>query len=159
VVMTLFSPLAGHLSDRIEPRIIASIGMALTTIGLALFAFLGSSTPLAFILLSLTLIGLGFGFFSSPNTNAVMSSVERRHYAVASGTLGTMRLTGQMFSMVLSLMLFSLFIGPVQITPQYYPLFLKSVRTAFVISAALCFVGIFVSIARGRIRADNQVQD
>jgi EmrB/QacA subfamily drug resistance transporter len=159
VVMTLFSPLAGHLSDRIEPRIIASIGMALTTIGLALFAFLGSTTPLVFILLSLILIGLGFGFFSSPNTNAVMSSVERRHYAVASGTLGTMRLTGQMFSMVLSLMLFSLFIGPVQITPQYYPLFLKSVRTAFIISAALCFVGIFVSIARGRIRADNQIHE
>jgi EmrB/QacA subfamily drug resistance transporter len=156
VVMMLFSPLAGNLSDRIEPRIIASIGMALTTAGLALFAFLGSSTHLAFILLSLILIGLGFGFFSSPNTNAVMSSVERRYYAVASGTLGTMRLTGQMFSMVLSLMLFSLFIGPAQITPQYYPLFLKSVKTAFIISAALCFVGIFVSIARGRIRADNQ---
>jgi hypothetical protein len=89
----------------------------------------------------------------------VMSSVERRYYAVASGTLGTMRLTGQMFSMVLSLMLFSLFIGPIQITPQYYPLFLKSVRTAFIISAALCFVGIFVSIARGRIRAGNQVHE
>lgn len=159
VVMMLSSPLAGNLSDRIEPRIIASLGMALTTAGLALFAFLGSGTPLAFILLSLTLIGLGFGFFSSPNTNAVMSSVERRYYAVASGTLGTMRLTGQMFSMVLSLMLFSLFIGPVQITPQYYPLFLKSVRIDFIISAALCFVGIFVSIARGRIRADNKLRE
>ncbi len=159
VVMMLFSPLAGNLSDRIEPRIIASLGMALTTTGLALFAFLGSSTPLAFILLSLILIGLGFGFFSSPNTNAVMSSVERRYYAVASGTLGTMRLTGQMFSMVLSLMLFSLFIGPVEITPQYYPLFLKSVRIAFIISAALCFIGIFVSMARGRIRADNQLHE
>jgi EmrB/QacA subfamily drug resistance transporter len=156
VVMTLFSPIAGNLSDRIEPRIIASFGMGLTTIGLALFAFLGNSTPLAYILVSLMLIGLGFGFFSSPNTNAVMSSVERRYYAVASGTLGTMRLTGQMFSMVLSLMLFSLFIGPVQISPQYYPQFLKSVRTAFMISAALCFVGIFVSIARGRIRAHNK---
>jgi EmrB/QacA subfamily drug resistance transporter len=159
VVMMLFSPLAGNLSDRIEPRIVASLGMALTTAGLTLFAFLGSSTPLAFILLSLSLIGLGFGFFSSPNTNAVMSSVERRYYAVASGTLGTMRLTGQMLSMVLSLMLFSLFIGPVEITPQYYPLFLKSVRIDFIISAALCFVGIFVSIARGRIRTDNQVRE
>ncbi len=159
VVMMILSPLAGNLSDRIEPRIIASLGMALTTAGLALLAFLGSSTPLAFILLSLVLIGLGFGFFSSPNTNAVMSSVEKKYYAVASGTLGTMRLTGQMFSMVLSLMLFSIFIGPVQITPQYYPLFLKSVRAAFIICAALCFVGIFVSIARGRIRTDNQVHE
>ena len=71
---------------------------------------------------------------------------------MASGTLGTMRLTGQMFSMVLSLMLFSLLIGTAQITPEYYPLFLKSAKIAFIISAALCFIGIFVSIARGKIR-------
>lgn len=157
VVMMLFSPLAGYLSDRIEPRILASLGMALTAAGLGSLAFLGSGTSLVSILFSLALIGLGFGFFSSPNTNAVMSSVERRYYAVASGTLGTMRITGQMFGMVLSLMLFSIFIGPVQITPQYYPLFLKSVRVAFIISAALCFVGIFVSIARGKIRTGSQV--
>jgi hypothetical protein len=48
------------------------------------------------------------------------------------------------------LLLFALYIGRVQITPEYYPLFLKSVKIAFSISAALCFVGIFASIARGR---------
>jgi len=38
----------------------------------------------------------------------------------------------------------------VQITPEYYTLFLKSMKAAFIISAALCFAGIFASIARGR---------
>jgi EmrB/QacA subfamily drug resistance transporter len=150
VIQVICSPIAGSLSDRIEPRIVASAGMAMTTAGLVLLAFLGSNTGLVFVLISLVILGLGFGFFSSPNTNAVMSSVDRRFYGVASGMLGTMRLTGQMFSMGVTLLLFALYIGRVQITPEYYPLFLKSMQVAFIISAVLCFAGIFASIARGR---------
>jgi EmrB/QacA subfamily drug resistance transporter len=150
VIMVICSPIAGSLSDRIEPRIVASIGMTLTTAGLVMLTFLGSATSLQFILISLVTLGLGFGFFSSPNTNAVMSSVERKFYGVASGTLGTMRLTGQAFSMGMALILFALYIGRIQITPEYYPLFLKSMKIAFSISASLCFAGIFASIARGR---------
>jgi EmrB/QacA subfamily drug resistance transporter len=150
LVMVICSPIAGSLSDRIEPRIVASMGMALTTIGLVMLTFLGSGTGLPFVLISLAVLGLGFGFFSSPNTNAVMGSVEGKFYGVASGTLGTMRLVGQAFSMGLVLLLFALYIGRVQITAAYYPLFLKSMKTAFAISAALCFGGIFASIARGK---------
>jgi EmrB/QacA subfamily drug resistance transporter len=150
VVMVICSPIAGSLSDRVEPRLVSSVGMALTTAGLVMLAFLGNVTGLPFILTSLVVLGLGFGFFSSPNINAIMGSVERKFYGVASGTLGTMRLTGQAFSMGMALLLFALYIGRVQITPEYYPLFLKSMRVAFTISAALCFGGIFASIARGR---------
>jgi EmrB/QacA subfamily drug resistance transporter len=150
VVMVICSPIAGSLSDRIEPRIISSLGMAFTTFGLVLLIFLGNNTSVIYVLISLAILGLGFGFFTSPNTNAVMSSVERRYYGVASGILGTMRLTGQMFSMILTIMLFSLYIGSVQIIPENYPLFLTSMRTAFIISAVLCFGGIFASVARGK---------
>jgi len=150
VMMVICSPIAGSLSDRVQPRIVASIGMALTTIGLIMLIFLGDATSLQYILISLVILGLGFGFFSSPNTNAVMSSVERKFYGVAAGTLGTMRLTGQAFSMGMALLLFTLYIGRVQITPEYYPLFLRSMKIAFSISATLCFAGIFASIARGR---------
>jgi EmrB/QacA subfamily drug resistance transporter len=144
------SPFAGNLSDRIEPRILASAGMAITAAGLVLLTFLSSSTKLVFILFTLALLGFGFGIFSSPNINAVMSSVEKKFYGVASGMLGTMRLTGQMFSMGMTLLLFALYIGRVQITPENYHLFLTSMKTAFAISAVLCFAGIFASIARGR---------
>lgn len=152
VVMAVFSPFAGRLSDRIEPRIVASIGMALTTAGLGLLTFLDAQTPLAFILTSLILLGFGFAFFSSPNSNAVMSAVERRFYGVASGTLGTMRLLGQMLSMGIAMLIFAVYMGKVQITPAYYPLFMSSVTTAFVIFAVLCFGGIFASLARGKVR-------
>jgi len=150
VIQTLCSPLAGSLSDKFEPRIIASIGMGLTAIGLTMLVFLGDNPQLLYIISCLVILGLGFGFFSSPNTNAIMSSVDRKYYGVASGMVGTMRLTGQMISMMLALMLFAIFIGRVQITPEKYPEFLTSIKAAFIISAVLCLFGIFASIARGK---------
>jgi len=152
VVMAIFSPFAGRLSDRFEPRIIASAGMALSVVSLSLFAFLNEKTALEFVVASLILLGFGLALFSSPNTNAVMSSVEKRFFGVASATLGTMRLTGQMLSMGIAMLIFAIYIGKVQITPQYYSLFLTSVKIAFIIFAVLCFIGIFASLARGKVR-------
>jgi len=152
VVMAIFSPFAGRLSDKIEPRVVASIGMSFTAAGLFLFTFVGNETHIGAIITGLVLLGFGFALFSSPNTNAVMSSIEKRYYGVGSATLGTMRLTGQMMSMGIAMLIFALHIGSARITPENYPVFMNSVRTAFVIFAALCFGGIFASLARGKVR-------
>ena len=152
IVQAAFSPVAGWLSDRIEPRIVASSGMTLTAIGLGLLVPVTSTSPLWSIVVRLLLLGLGFALFSSPNMNAIMGAVERKFYGIASGMLGTMRLVGQMLSMGIATLLFALYIGRVEITPELYPLFLVSVKTAFAIFAVLCVGGIFASLARGRIR-------
>jgi len=94
--MAVFSPLSGRLSDRIEPRRIASAGMAITAIGLFFLVFIGTETSNLLIVLILALLGFGFALFSSPNMNAIMSAVERRYLGIASGTVATMRLLGQM---------------------------------------------------------------
>ena len=152
VVMTIGSPIAGRLSDRIEPGVIASTGMAVLTIGLFFFIFLSEHTSLEFIVAVLIFLGIGYALFSSPNTNAVMSSVERKFYGVASGTLGTMRSLGMMFSMGIVMLIFSVYMGRVQITPEYYPVFLKAMKAAFIVFASLCFFGIFASLVRGKVR-------
>ena len=152
VVQAAFSPLSGRLSDRLEPRIVATAGMALTAVGLALLVPVGPETPLWAIVARLLLLGLGFALFSSPNMNAIMGSVSKRYYGVASGTLGTMRLMGQMLSQGVVMLLFALFIGRVEITPQSYSLFLTSMRTAFAVFSILCVSGIFASLVRGTIR-------
>jgi MFS family permease len=155
VVMAVCSPFAGRLSDRIEPRIVASMGMALTAVGLFLLAFLQGNTGLEFVIADLILLGLGFALFSSPNTNAVMSSVEKRFYGVASGTLGTMRLTGQMLSMGIAMLIFAVHIGPTQITLEYFPVLLKSTRSAFILFGILCSGGVLASLARGRVHLEH----
>lgn len=155
VMMALFSPFAGRLSDRFEPRVVASSGMVLITIGLFLFILLEETTSLAFIVVTLVLSGLGFAFFSSPNTNAVMGSVEKKFFGIASGILATMRSTGMMFSMGITMVIFTLFIGRIEITPQCYPQFLKSVKIIFAIFTVLSFGGIFASLARGKGGLNN----
>lgn len=151
-VMTIFSPFAGRLSDRLEPLYVASTGMAFTTLGLAMMIFLGQDTALSYVVASLLVIGFGFALFSSPNTNAIMSSVEKRFLGVAAGTVGTMRMVGQMLSMGLAMLVFALYLGEAEITPEHYPEFLSSMHTAFIIFTALCFLGIFASLARGNVR-------
>jgi len=81
-----------------------------------------------------------------------MSSVDRKCYGVASATLATMRQIDMTFSMGMVMLIFGIYIGHVQITPQYYAAFIHSVNTIFIIFAILCLAGVFASLARGRVR-------
>ena len=148
VVMAITSPIAGRLSDRFSPGLIASIGMAITAISLFCFIFLDNNSSFEFIIAVLLVLGFGLGLFSSPNTNAIMGSVKKRFYGVASATVGTMRLIGQMLSMGVAMLIFSIFIGNVQIVPGNYPALLTSIKVVFTIFTILCFIGIFASLAR-----------
>ncbi|MEJ2285984.1 MAG: MFS transporter [Desulfobacterales bacterium] len=153
IVMAVFSPLAGKLSDKMEPRIIASLGMALTTLGLILLALVNQQTTLLFVISSLMVLGFGFALFSSPNMNAIMGSVDKKYYGIASGSVGTMRLLGQMLSMGIATLVIALYIGRLRITPDLYPLLISSIKVAFIISACLCAAGIFFSLYRGNLRS------
>jgi len=151
-VMALFSPLAGRLSDRIEPRIVASVGMALTAAGLFALGFLEEDSGLRSLLATLAIIGLGFALFSSPNSNAIMGSVEHRLYGIASGAVGTMRLLGNMLSMGVATLIFAAVIGRVEIATEHHLLVIKALHWAFFIFAGLSVPGILLSLARGPLR-------
>ncbi|RJO60172.1 MFS transporter [candidate division WS5 bacterium] len=152
IFMAIFSPLAGRFSDRIEPRLISSIGMVLNTLSLVILIFIGGNTGLGLIIASLVIQGLGFALFSAPNTIAVMNSVNTRIYGVASGTLGTMRNIGKMLSLGIAMMLFSIYTGGLQITSDNHTIYLQTMRVAFLIFSVICFCGIFASLARGNVR-------
>jgi EmrB/QacA subfamily drug resistance transporter len=150
IAMTLLSPVAGKLSDKKNPGVIASAGMGLTAAGLVLLCFIKDTTPNYLIVLLLIMMGIGFGLFSSPNSNAIMSSVEKRHLGVASGVVGTMRMVGQMMSMGIAMMLISLYIGKQTINPSTYPGLVSGMRNGFIIFSILSVLGIFASLARNK---------
>jgi EmrB/QacA subfamily drug resistance transporter len=156
ILMVIVTPIAGRLSDKYDPRIIATIGMSIVTLGIFGFVFLSTTTSLEYIIISLIILGLGFGLFSSPNTNSIMGSVERRFYGVASATVSTMRLIGQTMSMGIALLIFALYIGRVEITPTQYPALLTSIQTAFIVFTILCFIGIFASFRRGKRTSNSE---
>ncbi|HBX50679.1 MAG TPA: MFS transporter [Bacteroidales bacterium] len=150
IVMTLTTLISGRLSDRYNPGILASIGMTIIIAGLIPLIFLNTETSLIYIIISLVILGLGFGLFSSPNTNAVMSSVEKKYLGIASATLGTMRLTGQMFSMGIATLAVHAFIGKEIISKSNIHNFLNSLQIIFITFTILCIVGVFASLARGK---------
>jgi EmrB/QacA subfamily drug resistance transporter len=155
LVQAISSPMTGRLSDRIEPRLLASWGLAFILLGLTMLVFLGADSPVLYIVLCLVILGIGVGLFSSPNANAVMSSVDRQSYGVASATLSTMRQIGNMFSMGIVMMSMSILLGKSGITPDNSGQFLVSMRISLGIFAMMCFGGIFASLARGNINRAN----
>ncbi len=150
VTMALISPLAGKLSDHHNPGVLASIGMAISTAGLIALCFLTEQTSILFIVVVLLIMGAGFSLFSSPNSNAIMSSVEKRQLGNASGMLGTMRNVGQTFSMAIALMLLALYMGQERIAPANYPQLMNSIKSAFIVFSVLCLAGVFASLARNK---------
>ena len=151
VLMTSFTIIAGFLAQRVESRLLATLGMALDFVAIVMLIFLGNDSALWYVILALMIYGTGIGLFVSPNTNAIMGSVDKKVLGVASGTLGTMRTAGMMLSMAITMVLFSVYIGQVEITSAYYPQFLTSVRVGFIIFSAFGLGGVIAQmIARNR---------
>jgi len=150
LLQAIFSPFAGRFSDRMEPVYLASMGIGINAVGLVCLALTGANTPIWFIIIGTLIMGVGSALFVSPNTNAIMGTVDKSMYAAANATLSTMRQLGGMVSQAIIMVAFALIIGQVEITPQYYGAFLTSMKIVFSISAGLCFIGIFLSLARGK---------
>lgn len=145
IMMAIFSPRAGALSDRYGTRYIASLGLGLNTLGLVLFAIYDNMSiwPLMGVLL---LIGIGSAFFGAPNNSAIMSAVKPAYHGTASSMLALARNLGQAFSMAFVTLMLSR-------QTAAYTSYTACIRTAihdtFLLFAVLCFLAILASLARG----------
>lgn len=159
LLMAIFSPLGGWLSDKIEPRIIASIGMAIISMSILRLSLLDVSTSIPDIILWLMILGFGYALFSSPNTNAVMSSVDRNKYGIASGILGTMRFTGQTISLAVATSILSMTTGKMITTTSNLSVepqkFLTGMRLTLTIMTVICIIGIITSLIRGKTKTNK----
>jgi MFS family permease len=150
LMVAIFSPPVGRLSDHMDNRILSATGMAITSIGLLILSFLNFNTGLWVVIIGLILIGLGLALFSPPTTNIFMGSMKRENYGMASATLSTMIYAGQTFSLGLLLLIFTTYIGKVEITTSNFNQFLFSLKTAFMIFAFLSALGVIVTILMGK---------
>lgn len=151
ITMVIVSPLSGRVADLVEPRKLASTGMSITAVGLFSLTLISQYTDISTIIVILVLLGFGFGLFSSPNMTAIMNSVQKSEYGFASGVVGSMRIFGQMLSMGLAQLIFAVFIGPVHLNEDMFPLFIESLKMAFLMYGLICVAGIYPSVARGNI--------
>lgn len=145
LVMAVVSPLAGRWSDKTDARNLATGGMAIIVIGLLLMLLLNTTTPLYLIIAISIILGIGFGMFSSPNVNVIMGSIEKKHLGMASATTNTMRLAGQSISMGIYMMIISIVVGKVKISPDVLPQFMSALHTTFIVMAVLCCLAVYTS--------------
>lgn len=149
--MAVLAPVTGRLSDRIEPRLLSSTGMAITALGLFMMASLNEHSSIAFIVITLAITGTGFSLFSPPNVNAIMSSVDTKEAGSASSAMSTIRLIGQLTSMVLVSLMMGLFLGDAIIDTSNFASLAQAIRISFILAACICVPGIALSLARGSL--------
>jgi hypothetical protein len=114
---------------------LATLGMSIIAVGLAGLCFITETTSSVFLGAILVLMGLGFGIFSSSNTNIIMSSVDKKYYGLA-------------FSMGIAIMSISIMIGNIKISPEAHGQLIDSMRITFIICLVLCLFGVYTSSVR-----------
>jgi EmrB/QacA subfamily drug resistance transporter len=156
----LVGPLSGRLSDRIGSRILTPVGLAISALGLLGLTTLSPTTPFWLLAVYMVLMGGGSGFFASPNTNAIMSSVEPLTRGAAAGILSMLNNTGQMLSIVIvfplalasvpmdAMMHVFIYGGGMSQYPAALAAFLGGLHTAFLFSFALCLIAMVVAALR-----------
>ena len=106
LALAVVAPFAGRLSDRVPVGIIATLGLAVFTVGRGAYAMLGAHPSTTEIVLHGIVCGLGFGFFQSPNNRELMESAPREKSASASGLLAALRVGGQTLGTALVALVF-----------------------------------------------------
>lgn len=151
LIMAFLAPIAGRLSDRYEPRLIATAGCLSFGSGLGVLIFLQADSPVNQVVVALTLLGIGFGLFSSPNNNAALGSVSKKGLSIASAMLNLSRTSGNMFSMAIIMLLMSLLLKSEQILPERYPELLIVIKLGFASACVYSFLAAWFSYSRGKV--------
>ncbi|BDX37362.1 MFS transporter [Tenuifilaceae bacterium CYCD] len=157
LIMAAVASWSGKQSDKVDPRFLASSGMAISAIGLLMLTPINQETSTVYLLSTLGVLGLGFGLFSSPNTNSIMGSVEKKYLGLASGTVGTMRLTGQMISMGIAALILHLYVGKEAINTTNHKQFIWAISSTFLVFAVMSVLGIWASLKRGKSNGENNI--
>jgi EmrB/QacA subfamily drug resistance transporter len=156
ITMAVVAPFSGTLSDRVGPRVPASIGMAVMVLGLLSLTQLPVDFGVPDLVWRLVLLGIGQGLFMSPNSSAVLGSVPRPRMGTASGTLAQMRVNGQALGIALSAAIVAIRMpvhlgavaGPPSTAVRNLAL-TDSIHDAFAVAALICCIGIVASLVRG----------
>lgn len=154
MAMAILAPFAGKLSDLIEPRVISTTGCISVATGFALLSQLSFHTEPGYISTALLFIGVGFGLFSAPNHNSVMSAVSRKEMGVASAAINMARVSGSLMGVSLVNLLINLRLGDSLMSQVQNGKLLSVATLALTFSLGLVICASLLSATRGRIRSE-----
>lgn len=160
ISMMIISPISGYLSDKYGARILSSVGLLVSAIGLLGMMFITSTTSVAELVIWMLIMGIGSGMFFSPNTSAIMGMVPANKRGVAAGVRTMATNAGNVLSIAISMAIISssispdamqtLFIGT-QVGSEGIAIgqFVSGLRMAFTISFIFSIIAAVISYLRG----------
>jgi MFS family permease len=162
--LIVLSPISGVLADRYGSRMLATLGMVITALGLVGLMTIDATTPYWQLALWQLIVGAGSGIFNSPNTSAVMGVVPPHKRGVGAGTRMMLMQSGFVVSIALAIGLVSASMDPkvllavfsgTQIGGNGISLapFINALHMAFFAGVVASVLGALVSLMRGEHRS------
>ncbi|MDR0767108.1 MAG: MFS transporter [Methanosarcinales archaeon] len=146
ISMAVSTVIAGHLSDKFNPRIIASSGLGIIFIALVILSVLDKTTPLFVIITAIILQGVGYGMFVSPNTNIVVSALSSKLAPIATATVSTTRVIGEALSLGMLTLVFAIFMGSLHLIPENSAELILSSQVFTILAGIICVLAIVFSL-------------
>ncbi|HYE84309.1 MAG TPA: MFS transporter [Clostridia bacterium] len=164
VTTMIVAPISGALSDRFDSRYISSVGMGFISLGIFLLSRLSFDSPNIYIIMALTVTGLGSGLFQTPNNSAIMGSVPGNRRGIASSMLATMRNMGMVLGVAVFGALFSsrlgylrglLVVNGLTGSDLEAQAFTGAFSFAFTVASILAAAAVMTSFMRGSTRTSD----
>ena len=160
ISMMIVSPFSGGLSDRYGARVLSSVGLLITAVGLGGLMMIKATTSITELIVWMLIMGFGSGMFFSPNTSAIMGSVPADKRGIAAGVNTMMNNAGTVLSIALSMAIISSSISPDAMQALFLGTqvgsngiaineFVSGLRMAFTISFAFSLIAAIMSYLRG----------
>ncbi|MCR9001911.1 DHA2 family efflux MFS transporter permease subunit [Rahnella perminowiae] len=111
VAVAICAPVAGRLSNRLNPTQISTVGVVIFSLGLGSLALLPEAVTVNDFLWRVAVCGIGYGLFLPPNNKEMFSNVASNRTVTASGVLSTARTAGQSIGAALVAMVIALLNG------------------------------------------------
>jgi DHA2 family multidrug resistance protein len=101
IIMAIMAPIAGQLSDKVNPKIPALIGIFLLSGSLFVNQYLSLYSETSSIMVSLYMRGFGMALIFTPLSALALSDIPRDRMAQASGLFNVLRQIGGSFGVAL----------------------------------------------------------
>jgi EmrB/QacA subfamily drug resistance transporter len=150
ILIVIFAPIAGRLSDRIGSRWLMAGGLLLISLSLLLDTRFTATSTFWDILPPLVLGGIGMGFAMTPTTAAAMGSVPVDKAGVGSAVLNSMRQVGGSLGIAVLGAIVASYVTVEATDPRLQTQFLDGFHAALYVASAIAFAGALVAIATVR---------
>ena len=151
VVQLFAAPVAGTLSDKIGPKLITFIGLVLLLISQIGYSLCNLHSSIWLFIVSIAIMGLGSGIFSSPNNSLVMSSVEQKDLGVAGSINSLSRNLGMVIgissatTILFAAMSHAKGARVTAYLPKQPEIFIYGMHVVFMISMIICLITVILS--------------